>query len=126
MVKEDREFEALGKKLGAETIVVEADKKIKSDGGGGKNYYDLPDGATQLLDLIEDRNMNGNIKDIFKACYRLGKKDGISEEYDLKKMVLYSVRELGRVTGRKDYIQIAREIVEHHDNTIYKGGEKDA
>jgi len=92
-------------------------KKVKSDGGGGKNYYDLPKGATQLLDLIEERNMNGNIKDIFKACYRLGLKEGVSEEYDLKKMVLYSVRELGRVTGRKDYVKLAEEIVGHHDQT---------
>jgi len=89
----------------------------KSDGGGGKNYYDLPPNPTQLLDLIEYRNMNGNIKDIFKACYRLGQKDGISEEYDLRKMALYSLRELGRVTGRKDYLVLADEVIGHHDIT---------
>ena len=88
-----------------------------NDGGGGKNYYDLPEGATQLLDLIEDRNMNGNIKDIFKACYRLGKKDGTSMQYDLRKMVLYSLRELGRVTKRKDYMTLAEEVIGHHDLT---------
>ena len=89
----------------------------KSDGGGGKNYYDLPPNPTQLLDLIEYRNMNGNIKDIFKACYRLGQKDGISEEYDLRKMALYSLRELGRVTGRKDYLVLADEVIGYHDIT---------
>ena len=88
---------------------------LVQDGGGGKNYYDLPPGAEQLLDLIEHRNMNGNVKDIFKACYRLGQKEGTSEEYDLRKMVLYSLRELGRVTGRKDYIDLAIEVAGHHD-----------
>ena len=127
MHKEDKAFEELEKKIGVQEFDTSKAQTVKSidvplfkmvsDGGGGANYYDLPTGATQLLDLIEDRNMNGNIKDIFKACYRLGKKDGITEEHDLKKMVLYSVRELGRVTGRKDYIQLAKEIVHHHDNT---------
>lgn len=84
-------------------------------GGGGKNYYDLPPNAAQLLDLIEYVNMNGNIKDIFKACYRLGRKKGISREYDLRKMVLYSLRELGRELDRKDYIQLAHEVIGHHD-----------
>ena len=74
------------------------EKKIKSSGGGSANYYDLPPNAEQLLDLIEFRNMNGNIKDIFKACYRLGQKEGTSEIYDVQKMVLYSIRELGRLT----------------------------
>lgn len=122
MSKEDKELEELSEKLGAETIDLRGSGGLgntyKSDGGGGENYYDLPKGATQLLDLIEYVNMNGNIKDIFKACFRLGRKKEVSVEYDMKKMVLYSVRELGRVTGRKDYVQLAREIVEHHDNTI--------
>jgi len=99
------------------TLIVEpiTEEKQVSDGGGGQNYYDLPNEATQLLDLIEHRNMNGNIKDIFKACYRLGLKEGITEEYDLRKMVIYSIRELGRVLGRKDYVTLAREVVGHHD-----------
>lgn len=95
-------------------------KKNKIDcksGGGGKNYYDLPPKSEQLLDLIEYVNMNGNIKDIFKACYRLGRKKGISREYDLRKMALYSLRELGREVGRKDYMALAEEVIGHHDTT---------
>lgn len=86
---------------------------VKSDGGGGQNYYDLPKGATQLQDLIEHRNMNGNVKDIFKSCYRAGLKDGTSEEYDARKRAYYSLRELGRLLGRKDYITIAKELIAH-------------
>jgi len=104
-------LKAFGKVAGTPGKVI----SLVQDGGGGRNYYDLPPGAEQLLDLIEHRNMNGNIKDIFKACYRLGEKEGTSEEYDLRKMVLYSIRELGRVTGRKDYVDLATEVVGHHD-----------
>jgi len=92
-------------------------KTMKSDGGGGKNYYDLPENPVQLIDLIEHCNMNGNIKDVFKACYRLGRKEGAEEEYDVRKMVFYSLRELGRVTGRKDYLVLAEEVIGHHDLT---------
>lgn len=93
--------------------------KIKSDGGGGANYYDLPIGATQLQDLIEYRNMNGNIKDIFKACYRMGLKDGTTDDYDMRKMVYYSLRELGRIDDRKDYLNLAEEIIGHqHEDGI--------
>tara|TARA_R110000772_G_scaffold5454_8_gene19545 strand:+ start:7611 stop:7922 length:312 start_codon:yes stop_codon:yes gene_type:complete len=87
--------------------------KVKSDGGGGANYYDLPKGAKQLQDLIEYRNMNGSVKDIFKACYRMGMKDGHDDEYDARKMSYYSLRELGRILGRKDYLDLADEVIGH-------------
>ena len=79
--------------------------------GGSSDYYKLPDDATQLQDLIEVKNMNGNIKDIFKACYRYGQKDGTTDEYDARKMVYYSLRELGRITGSKDYIALAESVI---------------
>lgn len=87
--------------------------KIKSDGGGGANYYDLPENPSQLQDLIEFRNMNGNIKDIFKACYRMGLKDGTTDEYDMRKIVYYGLRELGRLDNRKDYLTLADEVIGH-------------
>lgn len=79
--------------------------------GGSSSYYELPKEATQLQDLIEHRNMNGNIKDIFKACYRMGCKEGTTDIYDCRKMVYYSLRELGRLTSRKDYITLAEEVI---------------
>jgi len=87
--------------------------KKNSDGGGGQNYYDLPPNPTQLQDLIEHVNMNGNLKDIFKSCYRAGRKDGTSDEYDARKRAYYSLRELGRLLGRKDYITLAKEVIGH-------------
>ena len=86
-------------------------KVIHIGKGGSTSYYDLPHGAKTLQDLIEHRNMNGSIKDIFKACYRLGKKDANSDIDDVTKMAYYALRELGRLTGTKDFMMLAEEII---------------
>ena len=86
-------------------------KVIHIGKGGSTSYYDLPHGAKTLQDLIEHRNMNGSIKDIFKACYRLGKKDANSDIDDVTKMAYYALRELGRLTGTKDFMMLAQEII---------------
>ena len=86
------------------------DSEFKSK-GGSTSYYDLPSNPTTLQDLIEYRNMNGSIKDIFKACYRLGQKDGMSDIDDVTKMAYYSLRELGRLKGTKDYLSLANNII---------------
>ena len=83
----------------------------KKNTGGTSSWYELPEGAKQLQDLIEYRNMNGNIKDIFKSCYRAGQKEGVSEEYDARKRAYYSLRELGRLLKTKDYLRLADEII---------------
>jgi hypothetical protein len=57
---------------------------VKSD-GWSTSYYELPSGATELQDLIEYRGMNFSVGNIFKACYRLGRKDGATTLYDLNK-----------------------------------------
>jgi len=85
--------------------------EVKKNTGGSSLWYELPEGATQLQDLIEYRNMNGNIKDIFKACYRMGYKEGVSDEYNLRKMVYYSLRDLGRLLNTKDYLRLTNEVI---------------
>ena len=82
----------------------------QNNNGGASDWYSLPKNANTLQDLIEHRNMNGSVKDIFKACYRLGIKTE-DELRDLNKMAYYSLREVGRITGRKDYITIAKELM---------------
>lgn len=82
----------------------------QNNNGGASDWYSLPKNANTLQDLIEYRNMNGSVKDIFKACYRLGIKTE-DELRDLNKMAYYSLREIGRISNRKDYIQIARELI---------------
>ena len=65
--------------------------------GWSSGYYELPEGAKELQDLIEAKNMNFAIGNIFKACYRLGNKRGTSTIYDLKKILWYVQRELARL-----------------------------
>lgn len=85
-------------------------QSIQNNNGGATDYYSLPRNANTLQDLIEHRNMNGSVKDIFKACYRLGIKTE-DELRDLNKMAYYSLREIGRITNRRDYITIAEELM---------------
>lgn len=67
----------------------------KSD-GGTTSYYKLPEDAVELQDLIEAREMNFAVANIFKASYRLGKKDGNTRAYDLRKIIWFAQRELDR------------------------------
>ncbi|TCR92594.1 hypothetical protein EV561_10127 [Rhizobium sp. BK376] len=69
---------------------------VKSD-GGSSSYYKIPKGCTDLLDLIEHKKMEFGIGNIFKACYRLGEKDGTDHSYDLKKIIFFAERELARL-----------------------------
>lgn len=61
---------------------------IKSD-GGSTDYYKLPDHATELRHLISHKGMSKSRGDVFKACYRLGEKDGAEILYDLRKMKFF-------------------------------------
>ena len=74
--------------------------KVKSD-GWKTNYYQLPENAKELQDLIEHKNMNFAMANIFKACYRYGEKDGITPLYDLNKIKFYVEREIKRIHKRE-------------------------
>jgi hypothetical protein len=65
--------------------------------GSNGDYYRLPEAARELQDLIEHRNMNFAVGNIFKACYRLGSKEGTDDVYDLEKMIFFASRELARI-----------------------------
>tara|TARA_R110002020_G_scaffold109660_7_gene253733 strand:+ start:2313 stop:2603 length:291 start_codon:yes stop_codon:yes gene_type:complete len=71
--------------------------KVASDGGPSE-YYDFPEDSTTLNDLIEHKNMSFAQGNIFKAAYRMGHKEGISLEYDLKKIIYYCNRLLEKET----------------------------
>jgi len=70
--------------------------KLASDGGPSA-YYDFPSGFSTLNDLIEYHDMSFAQGNIFKAAYRLGKKEGISLEYDLRKIIYYANRMLDKI-----------------------------
>jgi len=70
--------------------------KTKSDGSTAK-YYELPFGAKQLQDLISYKNMNGQIAEIFRACYRYGEVEHSEKMRDAKKIKFYIEAEIARL-----------------------------
>ena len=69
---------------------------MKSDGSTA-SYYELPEGATELQDLISFRNMNGQCAEIFRACYRYGMVDHSPKLRDMKKIKFYAEAEIARL-----------------------------
>jgi hypothetical protein len=69
---------------------------IKSDGSTA-SYYELPDGATELQHLISNKNMNAQIGEIFRACYRYGECAHSEKLRDAKKILFYAKAEISRL-----------------------------
>lgn len=70
--------------------------KITSDGSTA-SYYELPRGAKELQDLISHRNMNSQIGEIFRACYRMGLVAHSDELRDARKILFYAKAEVARL-----------------------------
>ena len=70
---------------------------IKSDGSTA-SYYELPPGATELQHLISHRDMNAQIGEIFRACYRYGQAEHSDKLRDAKKILFYAQAEVERLS----------------------------
>lgn len=70
--------------------------KIKSDGSTAK-YYEIPPSADQLQQLISYKNMNAQIGEIFRACYRYGEVAHSEMLRDAKKILFYATAEIERL-----------------------------
>lgn len=75
------------------------------DDGSSADYYKLPQGAKDLMDLIELKNMDYGTGNIFKAAFRLGEKPMAdksaieAEIYDLNKIKYFADRKLDKLKG---------------------------
>lgn len=69
---------------------------VASDGSTA-SYYVLPKGAKQLQDLISHKNMNAQIGEIFRACYRYGEVAHSEMLRDAKKIKFYAEAEIKRL-----------------------------
>lgn len=110
---------------------------IPSDGSTAE-YYQLPETATELQDLISFRNMNAQDGEIFRAIYRKGRCPHSSELRESQKVLFYAEAEVKRLRKthtmlpldtnqtsglNKDYIQplfCALYITEHISDTFAK------
>ena len=70
--------------------------KVKSDGSTA-SYYELPDECGQIQDLISYKNMNAQIGEIFRACYRYGEVSHSEMLRDAKKIKFYAEAEIKRL-----------------------------
>ncbi len=70
--------------------------KLRSDGSTA-SYYELPDGAAQIQDLISHKNMNAQIGEIFRACYRYGEVEHSEMLRDARKILFYAQAEIDRL-----------------------------
>lgn len=75
----------------------------KSDGSSA-DYYKLPPKATQLQDLISHRDMNAQIGEIFRACYRYGLASHSDKLRDAKKMMFYAAAEIDRLEALREML----------------------
>lgn len=70
--------------------------KYTSDGSTAM-YYELPEGSSELQDLISYKNMNAQIGEIFRACYRYGEVGHSPKLRDAKKIRFYIDAEIERL-----------------------------
>lgn len=76
--------------------MTESTMTSKSDGSTA-SYYELPDSPKELQDLISYKNMNAQIGEIFRACYRYGEVEHSELLRDAKKMRFYADEEVKRL-----------------------------
>ena len=72
----------------------------KSDGSSA-DYYKLPSDSTELQHLISYKNMNSQIGEIFRSCYRFGEASHSDQLRDAKKILFYAEAEIERLTKCK-------------------------
>jgi hypothetical protein len=71
----------------------------RSDGSTA-SYYELPEECSQLQDLISHKNMNAQIGEIFRECYRYGQSSHSDELRGIKKIIFYANAELKRMDNK--------------------------
>ena len=82
---------ALANRLG-----IKLPEEVVSDGSTAA-YYELPEGASELQDLISHRDMNAQIGEIFRSCYRYGIASHSDKLRDAKKIKFYIDAEIKRL-----------------------------
>lgn len=82
---------------GMQNIAAPQDVKGEKSDGSTASYYQLPAGTRELQHLISHRNMNAQIGEIFRACYRYGQASHSDQLRDAKKIKFYAEAEIERL-----------------------------
>ena len=86
-----KDVEALDKKIQVHT------KTTTTSDGSTASYYELPDDAKELQDLISHKDMNAQIGEIFRASYRYGESSHSDCLRDARKIKFYIDAEIKRL-----------------------------
>ena len=91
--------EALLKELlpGLNSLFATYDASKTTSDGSTADYYTVPKDAKELQDLITHKNMNAQIGEIFRACYRYGEVAHSKMLRDAKKIKFYAEAEIKRL-----------------------------
>ena len=76
---------------------IQLDSAKQTSNGSTAIYYRLPSGVTELQHLISHRDMNAQIGEIFRACYRFGIAAHSDKLRDAKKIKFYAEAEIARL-----------------------------
>ena len=97
--QEDRDFLAkMDQELIDGTLWEEHDHEYDNvSDGSTASYYELPDNASELQHLISYKNMNSQMGEIFRSCYRYGSASHSDQLRDAKKIKFYIDAEIERL-----------------------------
>ena len=70
---------------------------VKTSDGSSADYYKFPEEVKELQDLISYKNMNAQIAEIFRECYRYGEASHSPKIRGIKKILFYANAELQRL-----------------------------
>jgi len=92
--------------------------------GSTASYYELPEGATELQHLISHKDMNAQVGEIFRACYRYGECGHSEKLRDAKKILFYAQAEISRLEALEEARHRALDkMVEHGEKYgLYEDG----
>ena len=79
--------------------------------GSKAGYYDLPEGAKQLGDLIAYRNLNHADGEMFCAIYRKGRASHSDALRDVRKVLFYAAAEVDRLEKYESVPSVTYEAV---------------
>ena len=73
----------------APVVAIAAPPAVSVSDGSTASYYELPEGAKELQDLISYKDMNAQMGEIFRGTYRYGQASHSDRLRDAKKIKFY-------------------------------------
>jgi len=81
----------------APVVAIAAPPAVSVSDGSTASYYELPEGAKELQDLISYKDMNAQMGEIFRGTYRYGQASHSDRLRDAKKIKFYIDAEIKRL-----------------------------